>query len=458
MPKDKMQLFGKVCARSVRGKGRGKPVKKILLVLMSLFCFCSVSFAEDTAPSVVQKSDGTPLITSVPERKAPSTLKDVLTASDAQKIQKLVSDMVVDYNANRNKMTLDAWSQQVLKQKMTGVSDKRIKEITTEISNAIKVNAEKQQSLEKAVKSGTSKKSWLDGQLKKYITKAVDATTDSPDEGSKSQIAGFSLAAVDWGGKTLTDGESDALKAELEANRDDGLKTAVALALVLAANDPSIAVVGNAAPRLLATIAINSVEEAKTVIKVKSGSITGKEGAVRLADTAMASIVGLLAGFDYKQIGFVAGTAAGTAAGGAIDGATGGISLGTITINGALIGAYLGEKIGTKLGATLNATLDAKLHAKIVAEFEGFLGSTILTVLNVHDIKPVVEKIDKEEAAEIASPAANTPTLPDKAGFVDKVVFYTKAAGAWCAEKVVAGWQIVKEYCGLGYHKVVNLF
>ncbi len=119
---------------------------------------------------------------------------------------------------------------------------------------------------------------------------------------------------------------------------------------------------------------------------------------------------------------------------------------------------YLGEKIGTKLGATLNATLDAKLHAKIVAEFEGFLGSTILTVLNVHDIKPVVEKIDKEEAAEIASPAANTPTLPDKAGFVDKVVFYTKAAGAWCAEKVVAGWQIIKEYCGLGYHKVVNLF
>ena len=76
----------------------------------------------------------------------------------------------------------------------------------------------------------------------------------------------------------------------------------------------------------------------------------------------------------------------------------------------------------------------------------------------LHDIKPVVEKIDKEEAAEIASPAANTPTLPDKAGFVDKVVFYTKAAGAWCAEKVVAGWQIVKEYCGLGYHKVVNLF
>jgi len=417
-------------------------VKKLLLVLVSLFCFCSIAWAEDAAPSVVQKSDGTPLITSVPERKAPSTLKDVLTASDAQKVQKLVADMIVDYNANRNKLTLEAWSQQVLKARMVGVSDKRIKEITDEVAGAIKLNAEKQKSLEKAIKDGTSKKSWLDGQLKKYITKAVDATTDGPEEGSKSQIAGFSLAAVDWGGKALADGESDALKAELVANRYEGLKTAVTLALVLAANDPSIAVVGNAAPRLLATIAINSVEEAKTVLKVKSGSISGKEGAVRLADTAMASIVGLLAGFDYKQIGFVAGTAAGTAAGGAIDGATGGISLGTITINGALIGAYLGEKIGTKLGATLNATLDAKLHAKIVAEFEGFLGSTILTVLNVHDIKPAVEEIDKADAQETPAPAPEVKrtTLPENAGWWDKAVFYTKKAGSWCAEKASAAW------------------
>jgi hypothetical protein len=426
-----------------RGERAGRPVKKLLLVLMALLCFGSVAWAEDAAPSVVQKTDGTPLITSVPERKAPSTLKDVLTASDAQKIQKLVSDMIVDYNANRNKMTAEAWSQQILKARMTGVSDKRINEITSEIANSIKLNTEKQQSLAKAVKGGASKQSWLDGQLKKYITKAVDATTDTPEEGSKSQISGFSLASVDWGGKTLTDAEADVLKQDLVANKDAGLITAVACALVLASNDPSIAVVGNATPRLLTTIAINSVEEAKTVLKVKSGSISGKEGAVRLADTAMASIVGLLAGFDYKQIGFVAGTAAGTAAGGAIDGATGGISLGTITINGALIGAYLGEKIGTKLGATLNATLDTKLHAKIVSEFEGFLGSTILTVLNVHDVKPAVEEIDKASDKPAPAPEVKKEGLPDNAGLWDKAVFYVKAAGNWCMDKASAGWQEV---------------
>ena len=435
-------------------------MKKILLVFLSLFCFCSVVWAEDAAPSMVQTNEGKPLITSVPERKAPSTLKDVLSASDAQKIQKLVSDMIVDYNGQRNKMTLEAWSQQILKARMVGVSSPRIKEITTEIAGAIKLNGEKRLSLEKAVQGGSSKKSWLDGQLKKYITKAVDATTDSPEEGSKSQMAGFSLAGVEWGGKTLTDGESEALRQELMANRDEGLKTAVALALVLASNDPSIAVVGNAAPRLLATIAIDSVEEAKTVLKVKSGSITGKEGAVRLAVTAMASIVGLLAGFDYKQIGFVAGTAAGTAAGGAIDGATGGISLGTITINGALIGAYLGEKIGTKLGATLNATLDAKLHAKIVAEFEGFLGSTILTVLNVHDIKPTVEKIDQADTDGHAvippAPQEKKSALPDTAGLWDKLVFYVKAAGTWCTEKAGAVWQSISNGARTAWQTVAD--
>jgi hypothetical protein len=428
-------------------------MKKIIIFILALCSIFSICLAEDAAPAAIS-NDGKPLITSLPERKATNSLKDVLTEADAVKIQKLVSDMIVDYNQHRQEMTPEAWSEQILKAKLTGFSEKRIQEITKEVANTIKVTSEKQRSLEKAVQDGGSKKSWLDGQFKKYITKAVGATTDTPEESSKNRLSGFSLAGVAWGGKTLSDMEADALRADLLADKDAGLKTAVAMALVLASNDTSITIVGNAQTRLLATIAINSVEEAKTVLRVRNGTISGKDGAIRLADTAMASIVGMLAGFDYKQIGFIAGTAAGTAAGGALEGATGGISLGSITINGALIGAYLGEKIGTKLGNTLNETLDAKMHAKIVTEFEGFIGSTVLTVLNISDVKPAVDQINQgtEEPTIQKADVKNQP--PAGAGIFGKAWFYVKEAGGWMADKAGSGWTVVKDFFGSGWLKV----
>lgn len=202
-------------------------MKKIILCLLALLCCVSLAYAEDAAPAAVA-NDGKPLITSLPERKTTNSLKDVLTQADAQKIQKLVSDMIVDYNLHKDKQTPEEWSKQVLKAKMDGVSDKRVQEITSEIAGAIKVTSEKQKSLDTAVQSGTSKKSWLDGQVKKYITKAVDATTETPQDSDKNRISGFSLASVDWGGQTLSDAEADALRGDLLADKDAGLKTAVA--------------------------------------------------------------------------------------------------------------------------------------------------------------------------------------------------------------------------------------
>ena len=207
-------------------------MKKIILLLLALLCCISVASAEDTAPAAIA-NDGKPLITSLPERKTTNSLKDVLTQADAQKIQKLVSDMIVDYNLHKDKQTPEVWSKQVLKARMDGVSDKRVQEITSEIAGSIKVTSEKQKSLDSAVQNGTSKKSWLDGQVKKYITKAVDATTDTPQESDKNRIRGFSLASVDWGGQTLSDAEAEALRGDLLADKDAGLKTAVAVALVL---------------------------------------------------------------------------------------------------------------------------------------------------------------------------------------------------------------------------------
>jgi hypothetical protein len=200
------------------------------------------------------------------------------------------------------------------------------------------------------------------------------------------------------------------MRDDLEQDRDSGIKTAVAVGLVLAADSGRISIMNQAAPRQLTMIAINAVEEAKTVLKVKKGIITGKEGVDKLTDTAMTSLIGMLAGFDYKQIGFLAGTAAGTAAGGALEGATGGISLGSITINGALLGAYFGEKIGSRIGESINATMDEKLKVRIITEFESFLGGTVATVLNIHDVQKALDSMEKESDIKLTEEAAKAVT------------------------------------------------
>ncbi|MBQ7418555.1 MAG: hypothetical protein IJV18_10815, partial [Acidaminococcaceae bacterium] len=210
--------------------------------------------------------------------------------------------------------------------------------------------------------------------------------------------------------QALSDREARRMRDDLEQDRDNGIKTAVAVGLVLAADSGRVSIMNQAAPRQLTMIAINAVEEAKTVLKVKKGIITGKEGVAKLTDTAMTSLIGMLAGFDYKQIGFLAGTAAGTAAGGAIEGATGGISLGSITINGALLGAYFGEKIGSRIGESLNATMDEKLKVRIITEFESFLGGTVATVLNIHDVQKALDSMEKESDIRLTEEAAKAVT------------------------------------------------
>ena len=307
-------------------------------------------------------------------------------------------------------MSVEAWSEKVLQEKMENASKARVTEVAQEIQDTIRETEEQNRSLAEAVKNGESKKSWLDGQLKKYITKAVELTGDAPKVTSSGRNSGFTIAGKNWKGQALSDREARRMRDDLEQDRDNGIKTAVAVGLVLAADSGRVSIMNQAAPRQLTMIAINAVEEAKTVLKVKKGIITGKEGVAKLTDTAMTSLIGMLAGFDYKQIGFLAGTAAGTAAGGAIEGATGGISLGSITINGALLGAYFGEKIGSRIGESLNATMDEKLKVRIITEFESFLGGTVATVLNIHDVQKALDSMEKESDIRLTEEAAKAVT------------------------------------------------
>ena len=388
-------------------------MKKLFALVLSFCLLCGVAFAEgepsaDTGNS--ENKSGSLNLGSLPERKTVNSLTDVLTSQDADYIQKAISDSLVSYAEKNEALSVEAWSEKVLQEKMENASKARVTEVAQEIQDTIRETEEQNRSLAEAMKNGESKKSWLDGQLKKYITKAVELTGDAPKVTSSGRNSGFTIAGKNWKGQALSDREARRMRDDLEQDRDNGIKTAVAVGLVLAADSGRVSIMNQAAPRQLTMIAINAVEEAKTVLKVKKGIITGKEGVAKLTDTAMTSLIGMLAGFDYKQIGFLAGTAAGTAAGGAIEGATGGISLGSITINGALLGAYFGEKIGSRIGESLNATMDEKLKVRIITEFESFLGGTVATVLNIHDVQKALDSMEKESDIRLTEEAAKAVT------------------------------------------------
>ncbi len=384
-------------------------MKRFFALVLSICLLCSVAFAEGETASDAgsgENKSGSLNLSSLPERKTTGSLADVLTGQDADRIQKAISDSLVSYAEKEESMAPDVWTEKRLQEKMENASKDRITEIAQEVMDTIRETEEQNRSLAEAMQKGESKKSWLDGQLKKYITKAVELTGDAPKVNGSGRNSGFTIAGKNWKGQALSEREARLMRDDLENDRDSGIKTAVAVGLVLAADSGRVSIMNQAAPRQLTMIAINAVEEAKTVLKVKKGVITGKEGVAKLTDTAMTSMIGMLAGFDYKQIGFLAGTAAGTAAGGALEGATGGLSLGSITVNGALLGAYFGEKIGSRIGESLNATMDEKMKARIITEFESFLGGTVVTVLNIHDVQKALDSMENESDVKLTEEAA----------------------------------------------------
>ena len=354
-------------------------MKKLFALILSFCLFCGIAFAEGEAPSdntnTGENKQGSLNLGSLPERKTMSSLEDVLTAQDADRIQKAVSDALVSFAEKDASLSVEAWSEKVLQEKMENASKSRVTEISLEIQDTIRETEEQNRSLAEAMKNGESKKSWMDGQLKKYITKAVELTGDAPKVTSNGRNNGFTIAGKNWKGQSLSDREARLMREDLEQDRDSGIKTAVAVGLVLAADSGRVSIMNQAAPRQLTMIAINAVEEAKTVLKVKKGIITGKEGVDKLTDTAMTSLIGMLAGFDYKQIGFLAGTAAGTAA-----------------------------------GESINATMDEKLKVRIITEFESFLGGTVATVLNIHDVQKALDSMEQESDIKLTEEAAKAVT------------------------------------------------
>ena len=221
-------------------------MKKLFALILSFCLFCGIAFAEGETSAdntnTGENKQGSLNLGSLPERKTMSSLEDVLTPQDADRIQKAVSDALVSFAEKDAALSVEAWSEKVLQEKMENASKSRVTEISLEIQDAIRETEEQNRSLAEAVKNGESKKSWMDGQLKKYITKAVELTGDAPKVTSSGRNNGFTIAGKNWKGQALSDREARLMRDDLEQDRDSGIKTAVAVGLVLAADSGRVSI------------------------------------------------------------------------------------------------------------------------------------------------------------------------------------------------------------------------
>ena len=135
-------------------------MKKLFALVLSFCLFCGIAFAEGETPdnsNTGENKQGSLNLASLPERKTLNSLEDVLTAKDADRIQKAISDSLVSFAEKDDALSVEAWSEKVLQEKMENASRNRVTEIAQEIQDAIRETEEQNRSLAEAMKKGESK-------------------------------------------------------------------------------------------------------------------------------------------------------------------------------------------------------------------------------------------------------------------------------------------------------------
>ena len=103
--------------------------------------------------------------------------QQVLSEYDAKELKKLQQRFIESYIDNKDKMELNQWLTIELKNNMPEKSELEIQEISKDIIDTIKINEEKQRSLEKAIENGRSKESWFAANLKQSTSNMTTAQT-----------------------------------------------------------------------------------------------------------------------------------------------------------------------------------------------------------------------------------------------------------------------------------------
>lgn len=99
----------------------------------------------------------------------------VILESDAKELKQLQQKFIKSFIDNKDKLDIGQWLTTELKDNLPEKSELEIKEISNEIIETIKINEEKQKSLEKAIKNGRSKESWFAANLKQSTSHMTNA-------------------------------------------------------------------------------------------------------------------------------------------------------------------------------------------------------------------------------------------------------------------------------------------
>lgn len=101
----------------------------------------------------------------------------ILLEDEAKQLKKLQQRFIESYIDNKDKMKLNQWLTIELKNNMPEKSKLEIQKISKDIIDTIKINEEKQRSLEKAIENGRSKESWFAAKLKQSTSNMTTAQT-----------------------------------------------------------------------------------------------------------------------------------------------------------------------------------------------------------------------------------------------------------------------------------------
>ncbi|MGL4730874.1 MAG: hypothetical protein ACRCW0_04745 [Clostridium sp.] len=103
--------------------------------------------------------------------------KSILVEDEAKQLKKIQQKFIQSYIENKGEIEVNQWLTVELKDNLPEKSESEIQEISNEIIDTLKINEEKQKSLEKAIEDGRSKESWFAANLKQATANMTTAQT-----------------------------------------------------------------------------------------------------------------------------------------------------------------------------------------------------------------------------------------------------------------------------------------
>lgn len=103
--------------------------------------------------------------------------RNIINENEAREIKNLQQIFIKSFVENKDKLPVDKWLINELKNNLPEKSDSEIESISSEIIETIKINEDNKKSLENAIENGRSKEGWFASSLKKSMSNMTNIET-----------------------------------------------------------------------------------------------------------------------------------------------------------------------------------------------------------------------------------------------------------------------------------------